>query len=137
MLTRRASLHLPWALAVGSASGHHRSGMGREALGGQPLRWHPSTRGREQDTVRSTYLAKTFLAMRARAVSACRLRSVRPGCFRRLPLPFPPGLDEPRSTPVAASTSLRNSGSCQSADRLRFQKTPARTSPRPDPSMVG
>lgn len=67
--------------------------------------------------MKSAYLANTFLAMRARAVSACRLRSVRPGCFRRLPLPFPPGLDEPRFTPVAASTSLRNSGSCQSADR--------------------
>lgn len=67
--------------------------------------------------VRGSYLAKTFLAMRVRAVSACCFRSVRPGYFLFLPLPLLPALDEPRSTPVAASTSLINSGSCQSANR--------------------
>lgn len=66
---------------------------------------------------RGSYLAKTFLAMRVRAVSACCFRSVRPGCLLFLPLPLLPALDEPRSTPVATSTSLINSGSCQSANR--------------------
>lgn len=83
-----------------------------------------------------SYLAKTFLAMRARAVSACRLRSVRPECFLLPPLPLPPHLDEPRSTPVAASTSLMNSGSCQAANRPRgFREHLALSSPGPDPSL--
>lgn len=64
-------------------------------------------------------MAKTFLARRERAVSACRFRLVRPGCLRLVPLPLPPALDEPRSTPTAASTSLINSGSRQSAERPR------------------
>lgn len=83
--------------------------------------------------VRGSYLAKTFLAMRVRAVSACCFRSVRPGCLLFLPLPLLPALDEPRSTPVATSTSLINSGSCQSANRPETSENTwhqSRASPR-------
>lgn len=76
------------------------------------LPWTPKPRGLAQ----GSYLAKTFLAMRVRAVSARCFRSVRPGCRLLLPRPLPRARDEPRSTPVAASTSLINSGSCHSAN---------------------
>lgn len=75
--------------------------------------------------------------MRVREVLACCFRSVSPGCRRLLPLPLPPALAEPRSTPVAASTSLRNSGSRQSANRTRRSESaraqPERLSPEPRP----
>lgn len=86
---------------------------------------------------RGSHLAKIFLAMRVREVLACCFRSVSPGCRRLLPLPLPPALAEPRSTPVAASTSLRNSGSRQSANRTRRSESaraqPERLSPEPRP----
>ena len=65
-------------------------------------------------TLCTAALAKTFFSRRARAVLVRSRRSVRLGCFFFFPLPFLLDLDEPRSTPVAASTSFRNSGSCQS-----------------------
>lgn len=86
---------------------------------------HPQTQrvgGRE--AAQSSYLANTFFAMRAREVSACCFRSVRPPRRRRLPLPLPLDPGEPRSTPVAASTSLINSGSCQSAEKPRLRRSP-------------
>lgn len=86
---------------------------------------------------RGSHLAKIFLAMRVRAVLVCCLRSVSPGCRLLLPLPLPPALAEPRSTPVAASTSRRNSGSRQSANRTRSSEStwcqPERLSPEPRP----
>lgn len=80
----------------------------RRARGSRPTpqTWVPRAR-------RGSYLAKTFLRRRARLVLACSRRSVRLGCFLLFPLPLLPYLDEPRSAPVAASTSRMNSGSCQ------------------------
>ena len=121
--------HGAWAQTPSRLLGHLAAPRGAPlaaravgwGVGGGGTGWRPLHSRRQQhqawgggwDPARSSYLAKTFLAMRARAVSACRLRSVRPDRRRR---PFPPGLDEPRSTPVAASTSLMSSGSCQAAN---------------------
>lgn len=69
------------------------------------------------------YLLKTFFSSLERAVLAVCFRSVRLGCFLFLPfpfpafLPFPNVLEEPRSSPVAASISLMSSGSRQSKQK--------------------
>lgn len=97
---------------------HHLRGDQLQAPLGSP---NPGAGGRHGAS--SSYLANTFLAIRARAVLARRFRSVRPGCFLLLPLLLLLDPDEPRSTPVAASTSLINSGSCQSAKRSQDSKT--------------
>lgn len=99
------------------------------------LGWLPSSTPKARGPARSSYLAKTFLARRVREVSARCFRSVRPGCRLLWPRPLLPALDEPRSTPVAISTSLINSGSCQSANTsqdLRKHMVPTRAPTFPD-----
>lgn len=104
--------------------GRGKRSQQREGQGGLGNGWSLATPQHPDPGWGGSHLAKTFLAMRVRAVSVCRFRSVRPGCCLRLPRPLLPALDEPRSTPVAASTSLMNSGSCQSANRPETHLAP-------------
>lgn len=71
-----------------------------------------------------SYLLKTFFSSREREVLACCFRSVRFGYFCFFPFffcPFPLLLEEPRSSPVAASTSLMNSGSLHSVQKTKHE----------------
>lgn len=97
---------------------------------GNPKDIHKNDRERKKKktTKDNSYLLKTLFPSRERDVFASCFMSVRLGYFFFVflfffpPFPFVSKWEEPRSTPVAASTSLMKSGSRHSDEMIKTNK---------------